>query len=44
MVCPVYTCLPESTIRDVVKEMSARSVSSVVVIDREERPVGIMRC
>jgi CBS domain-containing protein len=38
----VYTCSPLCTLRDVVKDMTARNISSVIVIDHAKQPVGIL--
>jgi len=38
----VYTCSPLCSLRDVIKEMIAREISSVIVIDHEKQPVGIL--
>ncbi|MDX2435157.1 MAG: CBS domain-containing protein, partial [Desulfobacterales bacterium] len=38
----VYTCSPLCTLRDVVRDMATRNISSVIVIDHEKQPVGIL--
>jgi CBS domain-containing protein len=38
----VYTCIPSCILRDVVKKMAARNISSVIVTDHLKKPVGIM--
>ena len=38
----VYTCTPLCTLRDVVKDMATRNISSVIVIDHVKQPVGIL--
>jgi len=38
----VYTCSPLCTLHDVVKHMASRDISSVIVIDHEKQPVGIL--
>ena len=38
----VYTCSPRCTLRDVVRAMAERSISSVIVIDHMKQPVGIL--
>lgn len=38
----VYTCLPQEGVRSVVKEMSMRGISSVIVTDEDNLPVGIL--
>ncbi len=38
----VYTCSPLCTMRDVVRDMAKRNISSVIVIDHEKQPVGIL--
>jgi CBS domain-containing protein len=38
----VYTCTPLCTMRDVIRDMAARNISSVVVIDHVQQPVGIL--
>ena len=38
----VYTCTPLCTLREVIKNMIARGISSVIVIDHEKHPVGIL--
>jgi CBS domain-containing protein len=42
MVSPVYTCRPEQNIREVVREMAMRGISSAVVVDGDGAPVGIL--
>jgi CBS domain-containing protein len=42
MVSPVYTCLPEERVSEVVKEMSRREVSSVVIVNMDTEPLGIL--
>ncbi len=38
----VYTCSPRCTLRDVIRDMSARNITSVIVIDHLKQPVGIL--
>ena len=38
----VYTCSPMCTIRDVLRDMAERNISSVIVIDHLKQPVGIL--
>ena len=38
----VYTCSPRCTLRDVIRAMAERSISSVIVIDHMKQPVGIL--
>jgi CBS domain-containing protein len=38
----VYTCTPLCTLRGVIREMVKRDISSVIIIDHEEHPVGIL--
>ena len=38
----VYTCSPLCTLRDVVKDLTKRNISSVIVIDHVKQPVGIL--
>ncbi|KPK27270.1 MAG: hypothetical protein AMJ61_06200 [Desulfobacterales bacterium SG8_35_2] len=38
----VYTCTPLCTMRDVIRDMAARDISSVVVVDHVQQPVGIL--
>ena len=38
----VYACSPLCTLRDVVKDMADRNISSVIVIDHMKQPVGIL--
>lgn len=38
----VYTCTPLCTLRKVIKDMAAREISSVIIIDHEKQPVGIL--
>jgi CBS domain-containing protein len=42
MEASVYTCLPGESVKAAVKEMARRGVSSVVVVDRDGRPEGIL--
>jgi CBS domain-containing protein len=42
MATDVYTCSPLCTLRDVVKDMVKRNISSVIVIDHVMQPVGIL--
>jgi CBS domain-containing protein len=42
MSTPVETCQPNSTARDVARQMTEKAVSSVLVVDSEGRPTGIM--
>lgn len=42
MVSPVYTCSPDARAKDVVREMSRRAVSSVVVAGDAGEPLGIL--
>jgi CBS domain-containing protein len=38
----VYTCSPQCILRDVVKDLAKRNISSVIVIDHVMQPVGIL--
>jgi CBS domain-containing protein len=38
----VYTCSPLCTLQDVVKNMAARNISSVIIVDHVKQPVGIL--
>ena len=38
----VYTCSPLCTLRDVIRDMATRNISSVIVIDHVKQPVGIL--
>ena len=38
----VYTCSPMCTLRDVIRDMAGRNISSVIVIDHLKQPVGIL--
>ncbi len=38
----VYICSPDSSVKDAVKEMSRRGISSVIVVDSSGLPVGIL--
>lgn len=38
----VYTCSPLCTLRDVIRDMATRNISSVIVIDHTKQPVGIL--
>ena len=38
----VYICPPDNSVKDAVKEMSSRGVSSVIVADSNGLPVGIL--
>ena len=38
----VYTCSPQCTLRDVIRAMAERNISSVIVIDHMKQPVGIL--
>jgi CBS domain-containing protein len=38
----VYTCHENDTVREVLKEMARRNISSAIVVDAEKRPVGIL--
>ncbi len=38
----VYTCTPQCTLRHVIRDMAARNISSVIVIDHIKQPVGIL--
>ncbi|MGB3649008.1 MAG: CBS domain-containing protein, partial [Desulfobulbales bacterium] len=38
----VYTCSPLCTLRDVIRDMAIRNISSVIVIDHIQQPVGIL--
>lgn len=42
MVSPVLTCAPDTTIKAASAEMSKNSTSSVVVVDTEGKPIGIV--
>lgn len=39
---PVYTCSPGDITKDIVKDMSEKGVSSVVVVNENQEPVGIL--
>ena len=39
---PVYTCHPRDMTKDVVKDMSTRGISSVVVVNEKQEPIGIL--
>ena len=38
----VYTCTPLCTLRDIIKDMADRGISSVIIVDHEKQPVGIL--
>ena len=38
----VYTCTPLCNLRDVIRDMVSRNISSVIVIDHVKQPVGIL--
>jgi len=38
----VYTCTPLCTLRDIIRDMVKRDISSVIIIDHEKQPVGIL--
>lgn len=38
----VYTCSPMCTLREVIRDMADRSISSVIVVDHIQQPVGIL--
>ena len=38
----VYTCPLDSMVRDVLKDMAARNISSAIVVDSMDNPVGIL--
>ena len=38
----VYTCSPRCTLRNVIRDMATRNISSVIVIDHAMQPVGIL--
>jgi CBS domain-containing protein len=38
----VFTCTPLCTLRDVIRDMVKRDISSVIIIDHEKQPVGIL--
>jgi CBS domain-containing protein len=38
----VYTCTPRCTLRKVIKDMTSRNISSVIIVDHEKQPVGIL--
>jgi CBS domain-containing protein len=38
----VYTCSPMCTMRDVIRDMAGRNISSVIIIDHVKQPVGIL--
>jgi CBS domain-containing protein len=42
MISPVYICSPDEAIKKVVKDMSRRGISSVIVANDEREPVGIL--
>ncbi len=42
MVSPAYTCPSHLSVRQVAKEMAKRQISSAVVIDDQQQPVGII--
>lgn len=38
----IYTCSPEISVREAVRQMTVKGISSVVVVDGESRPLGIL--
>jgi CBS domain-containing protein len=38
----VYTCTPLCTLRDIIRDMVKRDISSVIIIDHKQQPVGIL--
>jgi CBS domain-containing protein len=38
----VYTCTPLCTLRDIIRDMVKRDISSVIIIDHKKQPVGIL--
>ncbi len=42
MVSPVYSCGADCSVRTVAKEMAKRRISSAVVVDNQERVIGII--
>jgi CBS domain-containing protein len=38
----VFTCSPQCILRDVIRDMVGRDISSVIVIDHIQQPVGIL--
>jgi len=38
----VYTCAPRCILRDVIRDMAEKNISSVIVIDHIKQPVGIL--
>ncbi len=38
----VFVCSPDSSIKDAVTEMARRGISSVVVVDVDRKPIGIL--
>ena len=38
----VYTCTPLCTLRDIIRDMVKRDISSVIIIDHAKQPVGIL--
>ena len=42
MVSPVYTCPPEQDLKTVVRTMSERKISCVIVVNEHSEPIGIL--
>ncbi|MCW3490501.1 DUF294 nucleotidyltransferase-like domain-containing protein [Dethiobacter alkaliphilus] len=42
MSAPVITCLPGNEITDLARTMTSRNVSSIIVTDQDEKPIGII--
>jgi CBS domain-containing protein len=42
MVSPVLVCSPTETIKDAVERMASKKTSSIVVVDEDEEPLGIV--
>jgi CBS domain-containing protein len=38
----VYTCTPLCILRDIIRDMVTRDISSVIIIDHQKQPVGIL--
>jgi CBS domain-containing protein len=38
----VYTCTPLCTLRNIIRDMVKRDISSVIIIDHKQQPVGIL--
>ncbi len=42
MVQEVYTCSPDCSVTDAAREMTRRKISSVIIVDGDNRPIGIV--